>query len=428
MTTFQDNPAQEPPPPELGRIALNWLSQYGNTFGLLGLALICLLVIRSIVRGVTSTSAESAENAEQAKPLAAESDDDIRPQSSPMFPPRIGNAISARTAFRSARSFRSLSRRTRKRPQISSATGLDRRVDRWTLPQPHFMTLESARRPFSWPVSIRPRPTRCWTIWSSAQAALVRRGGDVDRRDRPEELQRVIDEFRRIGPLVPGSRPRASSWTGCTKPRVHPLSSSEHRIAMSENGEPAAEPFGFLDNAEDDELAHLLGGERPQTAALGAFPICRPIGRAESWPVLLPPCRSKSSAAWPTWKTPIPKVLREVEKSLETRLSRYFAAKNERSAGPEAVDANPRRLRSEVAPADSRQPRHERLALAERFGRRPIQFRGPCPTSTMQRCRRSSRPRNRKWCKRRCWERRRRSSSVSCAASSPRNRGDCAAV
>ena len=38
--------------------------------------MICLLVIRSIVRGVTSTSAESAENAEQAKPLAAESDDE----------------------------------------------------------------------------------------------------------------------------------------------------------------------------------------------------------------------------------------------------------------------------------------------------------------------------------------------------------------
>jgi flagellar M-ring protein FliF len=74
VTVFQDPSVQEPPPPEMGRIALNWLSQNGNAFALIGLGLLCLLVIRSIVRGWASASMKSAE---PSKSPDTEIDDDL---------------------------------------------------------------------------------------------------------------------------------------------------------------------------------------------------------------------------------------------------------------------------------------------------------------------------------------------------------------
>ena len=111
---------------------------------------------------------------------------------------------------------------------------------------------------------------------SSAQAALVREAVMSIDEIAPEELQRVIDDFRRIGPLIPGSSPAGIELDGLTKPRVHPLNSSE-MDCYEENGEPAAEPFGFLDNAEDDEL-RICSAASVRRRPRWCFRDCRPIG------------------------------------------------------------------------------------------------------------------------------------------------------
>jgi flagellar M-ring protein FliF len=60
VTTFQDIPLPEPTSPEIGQIALSWLSRNGYTVGLVALILVCLMAIRSIVRNGTSAPAEAA--------------------------------------------------------------------------------------------------------------------------------------------------------------------------------------------------------------------------------------------------------------------------------------------------------------------------------------------------------------------------------
>jgi flagellar M-ring protein FliF len=74
VTTFNDPPAHEPPRPELAQIALDWLARYGNTVALIGLALVCLLMVRSIVRGAASAAGV------KTAPAIAETDDEPLPE------------------------------------------------------------------------------------------------------------------------------------------------------------------------------------------------------------------------------------------------------------------------------------------------------------------------------------------------------------
>ena len=50
VTTFEDLPVAEPPPPLLSEDLLNWLRQSWGTLGTIGLGFVSLLVLRSIVR------------------------------------------------------------------------------------------------------------------------------------------------------------------------------------------------------------------------------------------------------------------------------------------------------------------------------------------------------------------------------------------
>jgi flagellar motor switch protein FliG len=224
---------------------------------------------------------------------------------------------------------------------------------------------------------------------SSEQAALVRRTVMAIDEIDPREMQRVIDEFRRIGPLVPDRSPAGIELDRLPAPEPNhtstfspdqaemPSSSdfkeTEPTNRMEEDEEADASPFGFLHNAEDEDLANLLGGERPQTAALvlSHLPSDRSGGILACF---APAMQIEVVRRLVDLENADPEVLREVEKSLETRLSRYFAARNERSAGPEAVSEilracdhqSRRRILDNIAASDA--------SLAERFGRRPINF------------------------------------------------------
>jgi flagellar M-ring protein FliF len=50
VTTFQEIPIQEPPPPDFNQTLLSWLRQSWTTLGMIALALVSLLVLRSMVR------------------------------------------------------------------------------------------------------------------------------------------------------------------------------------------------------------------------------------------------------------------------------------------------------------------------------------------------------------------------------------------
>jgi len=218
------------------------------------------------------------------------------------------------------------------------------------------------------------------------QAARVRRTvvdlGQID----PQEQRRVIDEFRRIGPMVPDRQPpgielddRLARKLAARPNRVFSvLSPSEKprardRAAETETGAATAKPFSFLQKAEADKLARTLDGERPQTIAL----VLSQIPPEQAGCVL-----AQFSAALQAeviqrlveLEETDPEILREVEQALQSRLSVHVEPRRRRVAGMKAISdileasggGIGARILENLAEHDG--------TLAERLGPRAIQF------------------------------------------------------
>jgi len=198
------------------------------------------------------------------------------------------------------------------------------------------------------------------------QAELVRQAVmDMDEIG-VEERRRVIDEFRRIVPMVPGASPPGIELTD--------LPPREAELPVPPEA-PAADspPFGFLRETEDEKLVHLLGDERPPTVALVLSHL--PPERAAEVLDRLPPAQQVEVVRrLVELENTDPETLREVEQVLEARLTRLFDLERRRAAGPQSVarilascdERVRRRILDNVALED--QP------LAEQFGRRPPSF------------------------------------------------------
>ena len=183
-----------------------------------------------------------------------------------------------------------------------------------------------------------------------------------------EERQRVVDEFLRVGPMVPQRCPPGIELDG--------QPAEELRQPIQEPDQPMQHdgpPFRFLREAEGEKLARLLGGERPQTIALVLSHLSpqRAAGVLAHLPSLL---QVEVIRRLVDLEETDPEVLREVERTLETRLSRQFAVQRRRVAGFEAVagilDACDRRTGEQLL---------ENLAacdreLAEKLSPRTIDF------------------------------------------------------
>jgi flagellar motor switch protein FliG len=195
-----------------------------------------------------------------------------------------------------------------------------------------------------------------------------------------EEQQRIIDEFRRIGPMVPGP-----STSGIELDRL-PLGQTFGHAAQAglpareraeQGGMPALQgaPFEFLRDAEDEKLAHLLADERPPTVAL----VLSKLSAERAGEVL---ARLPAATQIEVVRRLVdldntdPETLGEIEKALESRWLQQFAVDRRRAAGPEAVAkilaaCDPRvrgRILDNLAAHD--QP------LAEQFGGRMMTFEG----------------------------------------------------
>lgn len=156
--------------------------------------------------------------------------------------------------------------------------------------------------------------------------------GEID----PQEQRRVIDEFFRVGPMVPEKDPPGIELDD---PLARKLSMPQTPFTGDEPlcSPPADEPpFRFLRETEGDKLARVLAGERPQTIALVLS--------------YLPPERAGSVLArmQPALQLDVihrlvdleetdPGILRDVERALESRLAQQVRIGRRRVAGIKAI-------------------------------------------------------------------------------------------
>jgi flagellar motor switch protein FliG len=219
------------------------------------------------------------------------------------------------------------------------------------------------------------------------RAALVRRAAaDIDQIDA-EDRQRVIEEFRRIGVMVPSACPSGieldslpAQQAGQTFSSVDDQSESEGQAFLSAAAQAGrstpfvdAPPFAFLREAEEERLSQLLSSERPQTIAL-VLSHLPPEQAGEVLARFFPPLQVEVVRRLADLDATDTETLREVEQALESRLLRQFAVERGRSAGPAAVArvlaACPQHvvgsILENVAACDA--------PLAARLGHRPIAF------------------------------------------------------
>jgi len=225
-------------------------------------------------------------------------------------------------------------------------------------------------------------------------AALVRQAvAAVDEIDI-QERRRVIDEFRRIGSLVPDKCPpgidlesplaRQLAHTSSTSNRNESVAetfpdtgSRQARLSASPAAPAVADgdapPFSFLRKAADEQLSALLGEERPQTIAMVLSQL--PPERAGAILTrLVPPLQVAVVRRLADLDSSDAETLREVEQALLTRLSRQFAIERKQAAGPESIAkilaacdrGAARSILDNLAEQDG--------PLAERLGRQPIRF------------------------------------------------------
>jgi flagellar motor switch protein FliG len=236
-------------------------------------------------------------------------------------------------------------------------------------------------------------------------AALVREAVmELDNLDA-DERQRVIDEFQRIGPMVPDPFPPGIELDGpmaaqfmrpesklsadwnehlrhleCSR---HPDSSEGSitiskeilRCTQNDSSETpeVSSPFSFLREAEEENLAQLLRTERPQTIAL----VLSHLSSEQAGGVLArfaSPLQGEVVRRLVDLENTDPETLRQVEQSLEARLTQQFPVERDHTAGPDAVTRILAACPSHIAGNILDNLADCDPSLAEQLGHRPFQF------------------------------------------------------
>ncbi|MGO8688221.1 MAG: FliG C-terminal domain-containing protein [Thermoguttaceae bacterium] len=154
---------------------------------------------------------------------------------------------------------------------------------------------------------------------------------DIDR----QEQQRIIDEFFRIGPLLPGQCPPGIELDDGLARRLAQRP-AEDIYCQPAVGPRESEPFRFLREAESDKLSRLLGGERPQTIAL-VLSHLPPQQAGSVLARLQPALQAEVVRRLVDLEETAPEILREVEEALQSRLSAQVQMQRRRVAGLAAV-------------------------------------------------------------------------------------------
>ncbi|OHB67133.1 MAG: hypothetical protein A2V70_11960 [Planctomycetes bacterium RBG_13_63_9] len=221
---------------------------------------------------------------------------------------------------------------------------------------------------------------------ATADAVLERLGPEQTRRVRellvdleeidPKEQRTVIDEFLRVGPMVPAKDPPGIELAGELARTRLARQTRAADDAPSALRCSALRPFGFLHEAEADKLARVLSGERPQTIAL----VLSHLPPQQSGSILVrlqPVLQTEVVHRLVDLEETDPEILREVERALESRLSEHVSMQRRRVAGMKAIadilEASDGQVGTQILES---LVTHDR-ALAERFSRPATQFTPP---------------------------------------------------
>jgi flagellar motor switch protein FliG len=219
-----------------------------------------------------------------------------------------------------------------------------------------------------------------------ACAELVREAVMALDEIDPEEQRRIVEEFRRIGPMVPDQSPAGIELDQLTVGQTFSCAQERAEMAVTPDTDDAlqshntadteqqsSQPFGFLHGAEEGKLLQLLGSERPQTIAL-VLSHLPPQRAGEVLALFAPPLQVEVVRRLVDLEDTDPETLRHVEEALEARLSRQFAMERARSAGPDAVARILASCNSRVVVGILDNLATYDRPLAERFGRRSLRF------------------------------------------------------
>ena len=171
---------------------------------------------------------------------------------------------------------------------------------------------------------------------SPEQAARVRAAiadlGPIDR----EEQNEVIEEFFRIGPLVPESSPPGIELDSALARRIaSPSNRRERRPDPSEAYKPRS--FDFLNHAPLRELVALLEQEHPQTVAVIVSHLPAPKA-AELLAAFPGSLQAEIARRLVDLETTNPQVIEDIERGLRSWLSRRAPHSRNRSSGLAALN------------------------------------------------------------------------------------------
>ncbi len=204
------------------------------------------------------------------------------------------------------------------------------------------------------------------------QAQRVRQAVVVLEEIPDNEQRRVVDEFFRLGPQSTRQRSSGVELGG----RLVREIGYEH--AASTAGKSAVSglrstPFVRLREAEEEKLARLLAGERPQTIAL----VLSHLSARQAGGVLArlqPNLQTEVVRRLVDLEETDPAILEEVEQALESRLSRQVPMQRRRVAGLQAVggilEASESEVRLQIL---DNLAAHDRT-LAQRLSPPPMEF------------------------------------------------------
>ncbi|MEE8452620.1 MAG: FliG C-terminal domain-containing protein [Thermoguttaceae bacterium] len=208
--------------------------------------------------------------------------------------------------------------------------------------------------------------------------------GEID----PAEQRRVVDEFFRIGPLVPekeppgveldvrpsrGYSPHGNLTRGDLAARPSPPEGLLCGVDPAEPPYANAKPFQSLSETEAERLARVLADERPQTIALVLAHL--PPERAGSVLTRLPDAdQVEVIHRLIDMEETDPVVLRDVERALQMRLSQQVPMQRRRVAGLQAVHGILEASDGQVGMQILDNLAMHDGALAERLGSKQLEF------------------------------------------------------
>jgi flagellar motor switch protein FliG len=203
-------------------------------------------------------------------------------------------------------------------------------------------------------------------IQADALRLAVEGLGEID----PVEQHEVLEEFFRIGPLVPDKQPSGIELDRGLPEQLAIPSPLAANHGENSHSEPGAEPFRLLHEAPAQSLSPFLEREHPQTIAVVISNM--PANRAAEILAGLPAdLQIEVARRMVDLDETDPEILREVEQGLESWLSEQAHGNRRRAAGLKA-------LHNILGAASPRTKQHI-LANLARHERPPVDNVAPAP-------------------------------------------------